>query len=108
MSGGGFSPLTNSLVLTSCGTVLLCPSPRSLNSIWMRNLPAGVVDSCDQGAYASDAEDGILTYQILSCPPRSCMLQGLQCEGHEFLAKVKRGLEAQSNPNLSWILAKLD
>jgi hypothetical protein len=40
---------------------------------------------CEPGMLAMDAEDGVLTRRVLSCPPSDCLVYG--CPGHEFSVK---------------------
>jgi len=42
---------------------------------------------CDQGAIASDVEDGDLTSSILACPPRTCTVDGIACKSHLLSVK---------------------
>ncbi|KAK3289149.1 hypothetical protein CYMTET_3420 [Cymbomonas tetramitiformis] len=51
---------------------------------------------CEPGATASDAEDGDLSAQVLSCPPASCIEVG--CPGHEWAAKGLAGCINTSAP----------
>ncbi|KAK3266543.1 hypothetical protein CYMTET_24838 [Cymbomonas tetramitiformis] len=47
--------------------------------------PSNHDTTCEEGATASDEEDGDLTARVLACPPSSCLASG--CAGHEFATK---------------------
>lgn len=50
---------------------------------------ADVGDTCDEGAYAQDEQDGDLTSAILACPPASCLERQVDCLRHDLKTKVR-------------------
>ena len=57
---------------------------------------------CELGVDASDEENGDLTNTILSCPPDSCINEGIGCSGHEYYTKtgdINKGVTGCVNPD---------